>query len=134
MVRSSRNGAGSGSWGGETEKETKSSLTRLVVSYPSRLALIDSIIENIQPAGILVSTPFAAVVGTRFLLRISLEHEGESAEFPAIVVTSIAHGFHTLATTDMGMSLKIERTNEAQSAGLSKIFAHELDVKLGWAD
>lgn len=113
---------------------SRSGRTRLVVSYQTRAALIASIIENIPPAGLLVSTPFAAEVGTRFLLRVCLDEEDESAEFPAIAVTSMTQGAHTLSTTAMGMGLKIEKTNVAQSAGLSKFFDHALDEKLGWAD
>ncbi len=65
-------------------------------------------------------------------LRISLEHEEEAAEFPAVVVTSMTQGALTLSTTSM--SLKIEKMNRAQSAGLSKLFANELDRQLGWVD
>lgn len=93
--------------------------------------MISSIIENIQPADFLVPTPFAAEVGTRFLVRVMLEREGESAEFPASVVTSIANGAHTLPTTNIGMSLKFERMTPAQAAGVSKVFAKELDPRLG---
>ncbi len=114
----------------------QSNLTRLAVSYPNRAALVSCIIDNIKPAGIMVCTPFAADVGTHFLLRISLEHEKEAAEFPAVVVTSMTQGAPTLSTTSMGMgmSLKIEKMNRAQSAGLSKLFANELDRQLGWVD
>jgi hypothetical protein len=44
--------------------------TRLAVSFRSREALVASIIENIQPAGFFVPTPFAADVGTRFLVAV----------------------------------------------------------------
>ena len=81
-----------------------------------------------------MSTPVAAEVGTRFILKLSLDHEEEEAEIPAVVVTSISAGMHTLPTTRIGMSLKIDKMNSAQGAGLSKIFANELDEKLGWAD
>jgi hypothetical protein len=67
-------------------------------------------------------------------LRISLDHEEEAAEFPAVVVTSMTQGAPTLSTTSMDMSLKIEKMNRAQSAGLSKLFANELDRQLGWVD
>jgi len=120
--------------GGASKRAAESSLTRLVVPFPNRAALISSVIDNIKPVGLLVTTPFAAEVGTRFLLKVSLEREGEAAEFPATVVTSISQGALTLSTTSMGMGLKIERTNPVQGAGLSKIFAHELDEKLGWLD
>ncbi len=58
------------------------SVTRLVVPYINRAALISSIIENIKPAGFLVNTPFAAEIGTCFLVKVSLDQEGESADFP----------------------------------------------------
>lgn len=104
--------------------------TRLVVTYASRAELIDSVIENISPVGLRVATPFAAEVGTQFLVRICLEHEGESAEFPAVVVRSISEGAHTLPTTVTGMSLKIGRTSAEQGTRLSEIFAHEIDEQL----
>jgi len=122
---------GSGAARTASRRRTDSSPTRLVVTYPTRSALISSIIPSIQPAGLMVPTPFAAEVGTRFLVRVSTEREGESAEFPGTVVTSIADGALTLSTTNMGMSLKIERLSPAQAAGLSKLFDHELDQKLG---
>ncbi len=106
-------------------------LTRLLVRFPNRAALVAAIVENIRPAGLLVSTPFAAEVGTRFLLKLALDHERESAEFPVVVATSIVDSAHTLSTTSMGMSLKIDRMNAAQSAGVSKLFANELDEALG---
>lgn len=115
-------------------REMRSGRTRLVVSYAPRKALVESVIENIQPAGLLVPTPFAAEVGTRFLLRISLDREGEFAELPVIVVTSIAPGAHTLTTTNMGMSVKMEKMSAEQGAAVSKLFAHELDLKFGWAN
>lgn len=113
--------------------ERKLGRTRLVVAYATRESLLESIIENIPPVGLLVPTPFAADVGTRFLLRISLDREGECAECPAVVVTSLSQEAHTLPTSGLGMGLKIEKTNAAQSAGLSKIFAHEIDRKLSLA-
>lgn len=119
---------------GGKRRAGQSNLTRLAVSYPNRAALVSCIIDNIKPAGIMVCTPFAADVGTHFLLRISLEHEEEAAEFPAVVVTSMTQGAPTLSTTSMGMSLKIEKMNRAQRAGLSKLFANELDRQLGWVD
>ena len=64
----------------------------LVLSYKSRDALVDSIVINIQPAGFFVPTPFAALVGTTFLIRPILEQEGECADIPATVVTSITQG------------------------------------------
>ena len=108
--------------------------TRLLVDYPSRAVLVDAVLENVQPVGLLVRTPFAADVGTRFLVCLHIELEGEDAEFPAEVVTSIAQGSHTLSTTSMGMSLKLLRTNPVQRAGLSKLFDHALDERLGWKD
>jgi hypothetical protein len=134
--RIGQNFAGNGAIGviGGTRRGKSLSLTRLVASYRNRGELISSIIDNIKPAGLLVMTPFAAEVGTRFLLKVTLEQEEEVAEVPATVVTSISQGSFTLSTTDMGMSLKIDKMNARQSASLSKIFAHELDQKLGEAD
>lgn len=112
--------------GGQGERRT-----RLRIAYRSREALIDSIVPNIQPAGFFVPTPFAADVGERFDVALDLEQEGESAEFPASVVTSVVEGAHTLSTMSMGMSLKILKPTPAQVGGLSKIFAGELDRDLG---
>lgn len=120
--------------GGGTSRGDGLSLTRLVVPYRNRAELISSIVDNIKPAGLLVCTPFAAEVGTRFLLKLSLEQEEEVAEVPAVVVTSISQGSHTLSTTSMGMSLKIEKMNSAQGAGVSTLFASELDQRLGLLD
>ena len=120
--------------GGGSRRGERPGLTRLVVAFANRAALIASIIDNIKPAGLLVRTPFAAEVGTRFLLKLSLEHEEEVAEIPATVVTSISQGSHTLSTTSMGMSLKIEKMNATQNAGVSRVFAHELDRRLGLLD
>ena len=119
---------------GGKRRANQASRTRLVVPYVNRVALISSIVENIKPAGFLVNTPFAAEIGTRFLVKLFLENEGETAEFPAVVVTSITQGALTLSTTSMGMSLKIEKMNPAGSVGVSKIFANELDRSLGWVD
>ncbi len=119
---------------GGKRRTNEASRTRLVVPFFNRAALLSSIVENINPAGFLVNTPFAGEVGTRFLVRLSLEHESESAEFPAVGVTSITQGALTVSTSCMGMGLKIEKMNPVQSAGLSKIFANELDRSLGWAD
>lgn len=107
--------------------------TRLLVSYRSRNALLDSIIPSIRPAGFYVGTPFAAEVGTSFLVRLSLDREGESAEIPAVVVTSFTQGAHTLSTMDMGMSLKISRPTPAQVAQISQIFATNFDDEFGSA-
>ncbi len=112
-------------------RTSKAAPTRLVVSYENRDMLIDSIIDNIQPAGFFVPTPFAAAVGTRFLVRISLLFEGETADIPGVVVTSMTQGAQTLATMAMGMAVKIEKTNSTQAAGLSKIFDRTLNGRLG---
>lgn len=108
--------------------------TRLLVEYASREALLDAVVSNIQPAGFFVPTPFAAEVGTRFLIRLSLEQEGEAADVPATVVTSIVQGAHTLSTMSMGMSVKILKPSRAQGAGISKLFAGMLDRSLGLGD
>jgi len=102
-------------------------ITRLAISFKRREALLDSIVENIQPAGFFVRTPFAAAVGTRFLVRLSLEAEGEAGEFPCVVVTSLTQGAHTLSTASMGMGLKIERTSPTQSEAVSMLFDGALD-------
>jgi hypothetical protein len=120
--------AGLSATGGE---DARARLTRLVIPYRSRDALIDSIVANIRPAGFFVPTPFAAEVGTPFLVRISLDQEGECADIPATVVTSITQGAHTLSTLNMGMSLKIVKPTRAQGVGISKIFASLLDEDLG---
>ena len=114
--------------GGEGEKARP---TRLLVEYGTRDHLIESIVSNILPVGFFVPTPFAAEVGTVFLVRISVEQEGETADVPAVVVTSITQGAHTLSTMSMGMSLKIVRPTPGQAAGISKIFGRALDAKLG---
>jgi hypothetical protein len=131
-----QNFAGKGALGviGRNRRGDSSSPTRLLACYRNRAELLSSIVDGIKPAGLLVMTPFAAEVGTRFLLKLSLEQEEEIAEVPATVVTSISQGSFTLSTTDMGMSLKIDKMNPRQSASLSKIFARELDQKLGWVD
>ena len=113
--------------------EGKERPTRLVVAYKNREHLIESIVSNIQPAGFFVPTPFAAEVGTTFLVRLSLEEEGEVADVPIVVVTSITQGAHTLSTMSMGMSVKIQKPTRAQGAGISKLFASMLDQKLGLA-
>lgn len=107
--------------------------TRLLVAYRSREALLESLIDNIQPVGFFVPTPFAALVGTRFLVRISLEAEGETGDVPAVVVTSVAQGSLTLSTMSMGMGLKVTRPPRALVAGISKLFAGALDEPLGLA-
>lgn len=40
-------------------------------------------------------------------MRVSLVQEGETADIPASVVTSITQGAHTLSAMSMGMSVKI---------------------------
>jgi len=108
--------------------------TRLLVAYKSRGALLDALIENIRPVGFYVSTPFAAVTGTEFIARITIEAEGITADVPSTVVTSMVEGAHTISTMNMGMGLKIERLTRAQAAGVSKLFDRALDVKLGIVD
>jgi len=105
--------------------------TRLLIEYKSRDHLIESIISNIQPAGFFIATPFAADVGVHFLIRASLEEEGEAADIPCTVVTSITQGAHTLSTMSMGMSVKILKPTPAQGAGISKLFGSMLDTSLG---
>ena len=107
--------------------------TRLLIEYKHREHLIESIISNIQPAGFFIATPFAADVGSHFLLRVSLVREGETADIPAAVVTSISQGAHTLSTMSMGMSVKILKPTRAQGAGISKVFGSMLDAPLGLA-
>jgi Tfp pilus assembly protein PilZ len=105
--------------------------SRLLVRYRSRDHLIDSILSNVRPAGFFVPTPFAAEVGTEFLVRITLEQEGDSADVPAVVVTSITQGAHTLSTLSMGMGLKILKPGRGEAAGISKLFDALLDERLG---
>ena len=116
--------------GGSDGKERP---TRLVIVYRTREHLLGSIVSNIQPAGFFIPTPFAAEVGTSFPLRLSLEEEGDAADVPATVVTSITQGAHTLSTMSMGMSVKILKPSRAQGAGISKLFASLFDAKLGLA-
>ncbi|MEM9177425.1 MAG: hypothetical protein AAGC67_19595 [Myxococcota bacterium] len=113
--------------------EGKERPTRLVVGYRNREHLLDSIVSNLQPAGFFVPTPFAAEVGATFLMRLSLGEEGETADVPVVVATSITQGAHTLSTMSMGMSVKILRPTPAQGAGISKLFGAALDERLGLA-
>jgi len=115
-------------WGGATDRARP---TRLLIEYKNRDHLIESIISNIQPAGFFIATPFAADVGNQFLIRVTLEEEGETADIPSSVVTSITQGAHTLSTMSMGMSVKILKPTPAQGAGISKLFASMLDASLG---
>lgn len=119
--------AGLAAIGGAKERERPS---RLVVDYRNRDALLASIVDNIRPAGFFVATPFAAEVGTCFLMRITLRQEGETADVPVKVVTSITQGAHTLSTMSMGMSVKILKPTRAQGAGISKLFGGALDGPL----
>ncbi len=118
----------------ESGRRGKSGRTRLLVSYENREALTSSIVDNIKPAGFLVHTPFAAALGTHFMVRISLESESESAEFPVVVVTSISEGALALSTETMGMCLKFEKLDSDQRAAVSKLFGRKLDLKLNWVD
>lgn len=112
-------------------EETKARLTRLVLEYRSREELVDSIVDHIRPVGLFVPTPFAAEVGTNFLARVTLELEGDSADLPVCVVTSICEGAQTLSTMSMGMGVKLLEPTRAQAPGVSKLFAGELDGILG---
>ena len=104
------------------------------MTYPRREWLLEALIENIQPAGFFVATPFAALTGTEFIVRIMLEEEGECADVPATVVTSMVQGTHTLSTMSMGMGLKIERRlTRGQATGIAKLFGGALDEKFGIA-
>lgn len=123
--------AGLAAMGGSAQGKERP--TRLIIAYKSREHLFESIVSNIQPAGFFIPTPFAAEVGETFLIRLSLDGEGEAADVPAVVVTSITQGAHTLSTMSMGMSVKILRPSRAQGAGISKLFASMLDQKLGLA-
>ncbi len=122
--------AGLQAMGGRDGKEHP---TRLLVEYRNREHLLESIVSNIQPAGFFVPTPFAAEIGATFLMRVALEEEGEVADVPAVVVTSITQGAHTLSTMSMGMSVKILKPSRSQAPGISKLFASALDAKLGLA-
>jgi hypothetical protein len=104
---------------------------RLLVTYASRKSLVDSVIDNIHPAGFFVPTPFAAETGSEFVARVFVEEESEMAEVPVSVATSIVQGAHTLSTMNMGMGLKVERLTRAQAASVSKIFDRALDEILG---
>ncbi len=112
-------------------REGKERPTRLRVEYRNREHLLESVVPNLQPAGFFVATPFAAEVGVTFLMRVSLEEEGEVADVPVVVATSIAQGAHTLSTMSMGMSVKILKPSRAQGPGISKLFAATLDEELG---
>ena len=114
--------------GGAPERERPS---RLLVEFRNRDQLLDAMVDNIQPAGFFVPTPFAADVGTSFLLRLSLDREGDTADVPVRVVTSITQGAHTLSTMSMGMGVKILKPTRTQGAGISKIFDGALDQRLG---
>ena len=116
---------------GQAEDDGQRRLTRLRISYKTRRALLDAIVDSVCPAGFFAPTPFAADVGTRFLVLVQLEAEGETAEVPCVVVTSISQGAHTLSTMSMGMSLKIERPSRRQVDGISRLFAGVLDQSLG---
>ncbi len=120
--------AGLSALGGEPGRARPS---RLLVPYRSRDHLIDSIVPNVRPAGFFVPTPFAAEVGTEFVVRITLEQEGDCADVPPVVVTSITQGAHTLSTMSMGMGLKILKPARGQAAGISKLFGALLDERLG---
>ena len=87
--------AGLYAMGGDGEKARP---TGLLVEYKTRDHLIESIVSNIQPAGLFVPTPFAAEIGKAFLVRISIEQAGEAADVTSIVVTSITQGAHTLSS------------------------------------
>ena len=109
----------------------RSRLTRLLIEYKSRDHLIESIVSNIQPAGFFIATPFAADVGNHFLVRVTLEEEGETADIPSTVVASITQGAHTLSTMSMGMSVKILKPTRAHGAGISNLFGSMFDEPLG---
>ena len=104
--------------------------TRLLVGYWNRKELIEALVDNVQPIGLFVPTPFAARTGTSFLLQLSLEVEGERAELPAKVVTSITQGAHTLSTMSMGMALKLLEPSRTQAAAVAALFDGALDGKL----
>ena len=125
-------GRGAGGAGGVSEDRNRP--TRLRVVYKSREALLAAIVENIRPAGFFVPTPFAADVGTRFLLRIRLENEGETADVPAVVVTSIVESAHTLSTMSMGMGVKIDKPTKSQRAAIGRFFRGVFDRELGLDD
>ncbi|MDC1295167.1 hypothetical protein N8077_02380 [Myxococcota bacterium] len=57
--------AGLSAMGGEGEKARP---TGPLVEYKTRDHLIESIVSNIQPAGLFVSTPFAAKIAKSFLV------------------------------------------------------------------
>ena len=66
-------------------------------------------------------------------MRVSLVQEGETADIPVSVVTSITQGADTLSAMSMGMSVKILKRPRAQGAGISKLFVSMLDAPLGLA-
>lgn len=76
--------AGLSAMGGDGEKARR---TGLLVGYKTRDHLIESVVSNIEPAGLCVSTPFAAEIAKSFLVRISIEQEGEAADVTSIVVS-----------------------------------------------
>ena len=120
--------AGLSAMGGEDAKRRP---TTLLIAYKTRNHLLESVIDNIQPAGFFVPTPFAADVGTHFLARVGLTDVGDVADIPTVVVTSMTQGAHTLSTTSMGMGLKILNPTRTQAVGISKIFHAFLDARLG---
>jgi len=104
--------------------------TRLLAAFESRDALIDAIITNISSAGLFLSTPFTAAVGTSLLIRVSLASSSEAIDIPCTVVTSIGEGAHTLASTELGMGLKFEKLTAEQAAAVSEIFEGTLDDRV----
>ena len=106
--------AGLSAMGGDGEKARP---TVLLVEYKTRDHLIESVISNAQPAGLFVPTLFAAEIGKAFLVRISIEQEGQAGDVPSIVVTSTTQGAHTLSTMSRGMSLKFCGRTGPRAAG-----------------
>jgi Tfp pilus assembly protein PilZ len=106
--------AGLSAMGGDGEKARP---MVLLVEYKTRDHLIESVISNVQPAGLFVPTPFAAEIGKAFLVRISIEQEGQAADVTSIVVTSTTQGADTLSTMSRGMSLKFCGRTGPRAAG-----------------
>lgn len=106
--------AGLSAMGGDGEKARP---TVPLVEYKTRDHLIESVISNAQPAGLFVPTLFAAEIGKAFLVRISIEQEGQAGDVPSIVVTSTTQGAHTLSTMSRGMSLKFCGRTGPRAAG-----------------
>ena len=94
--------------------------TRIRVQFESEAMFRDASIHNLSRGGVFIATPFAAEVGTEFVLRIHIESSDKHLEVPAVVVSSnMGDGCNPGVP---GMGMRFGNLTEEQRSELDAVY------------